>query len=49
MWERKMKVKIEIVGQSEDVSKLRADVEKILEKHFKSFKFNWELIRGLEK
>jgi len=44
-----MKVKIEIVGQVDEVGDLRKDVETILQTHFKSFKFNWEQIRGLEK
>lgn len=45
-----MKLKIEINGlvDAKEVTKLRNDVEKILEKHFKSFTFKWELMRGLE-
>ena len=46
-----MKVKIEIVGQikEDNLSQLRLDVDVLLKNFFKSFKFNWELIRGLEK
>ena len=46
-----MKVKIEITGQIDfkDVDKLRQKVDMLLIEFFKSFKFNWELIRGLEK
>jgi hypothetical protein len=44
-----MKVKIEIVGQVEATEDLRKETDKILDKYFKSFKFNWELLKGLEK
>ena len=46
-----MKLSINITGQikEEEMTKIRGAVDKLLQEHFKSFKFTWQLLRGLEK
>jgi len=46
-----MKVKIEINGLVEDkeINNVRGIIDKLLVDKFESFKFNWELVKGLEK
>ena len=43
-----MKVKIELVGQTNNIKALRTDIDKIVADHFTSFKFNWEQIQGVD-
>lgn len=46
-----MKVKIEISGipKTERIHEIRGAIDKLLEKEFDSYKFIWELNKGLEK
>jgi hypothetical protein len=47
-----MKITIDIVGQIDDEKKIpdiQKTIEKLLHDNFKSFRYNWELVRGLQK
>ena len=45
-----MKVTIEIKGMinENNIDELHKDVQNVLKKYFKSFKFGWQILRGLE-
>jgi hypothetical protein len=46
-----MKITINVVGQVEEksVEKVRSEIDGILSKLFQSYKFNWEMIKGVDE